>query len=312
LLALFLIYTLLIEQGNLGKLPMYLIILGFATWLTSPIVFSPLPNFSLMMDDVTSFSSFIFSKAGMIDVFTTGKNKLSDTLKRGDTGKWWSVFEIGFTDTYYTWSEPPLWVIIGFMWSRILTTVVIWFILPASIVDFVYIWMVVFTAQTVLMSLSLVIKALRGSNVVTSIYFLMFLGGFQIGGHLIGDQAHIPTVLHRSTEYFISFLVMMQIVASAREFLYVIARVRLGKDEDKERLQEAIYWLHFFMWEYFFNQLRACFVMLINILVTLVLIGLDRITHKCFWAVHTGWVLNKSLASHPGLTRGEPYMQKVN
>ena len=131
---LYVVYTLLNEDANEGQLPMVLIVISFMCWISSPLWFSPYPKLSLMLQDMEDFVAFILGKSGQLE------SEIDDVRTRGAHSEFRNVFEMGLFQLMNWYSERTVSQEITALVFHIAVEIYIMTILPASMLDFLFVF----------------------------------------------------------------------------------------------------------------------------------------------------------------------------
>merc|ERR1712176_889388 len=145
LLVGYIIYSVLAAQNSgKGKLPMLLVVLAFASWLIAPMLFSTLPRWHLIRQDLRQFSGFITAGAGMQD------SDAADLIARGKRAAVRSLYECGLSDELVSWIETPWLAKVFFFALKACAGACLMFALPAEILDFMPVYLVALSFSWVL------------------------------------------------------------------------------------------------------------------------------------------------------------------
>jgi len=293
LLGLYLVYTSLVYQTNGGHLPMTLVVASFITWLTAPLLFSPLPRQKLAQRDLLDFASFVSGKAGMDD-------PLDSVLARASKNKYRSIYELGIAHAMKEWSERAMQINLLLLPMRIGALALVFITLPAGVLDFVTPFFGVLGLQWLLTALFF---KFNHNNVFMFLTIPVWLLVPLVGIPLIGDRAATPKLVTRLPEYLIAILVYMATMACLKRLLlFLISLVHAiraacfrAKQEDLEReFKMAVRACYFYFFEHQTRTIRAFMIITINLIVSAFLVLLDC---RCFGVrLHTMWLLNSHVA----------------
>jgi len=302
---LFIVYKLLASQSNIGQLPMFLCGFAFTCWLTAPIVFSPLPKGNLLRDDAREFGAYILNKSGMGE-------ELHDAIERADKGKFKSLYEAGVTDEISIWAGRSWWVTASFVLGRLALCFWCLLVVPSIIFDYMITWFWIYVIQMVLLFVVLMNPGLLLSN---NILILLSIAGWAsplvFGVYIIGSDANTPTLMARTVEICISFLLYVYFLGAGRYLTYSLTvlywnlrRLCAGRQQADEGLKESLALWYVFSCKYHLDVLRALTVLCTNALVTCICIVINFLSARCFGvALHTWWLLNRTIANHTGIWR---------
>ncbi|CAK9046789.1 unnamed protein product [Durusdinium trenchii] len=99
LMVLYIVYNLLASQTFQGRLPMFLVVVSFISWVVTPVIFAPLPRCELIEQDLREFNGFINGRAGM------SEKELPEVVERGQRGRARTIFECGLVDSVSYWTK---------------------------------------------------------------------------------------------------------------------------------------------------------------------------------------------------------------
>merc|ERR1719436_648372 len=118
------------QSHGKGRLPMVLVVISIVAWLITPIIFSPLPRWSLIRQDLREFNSFIIGGAGTLET------DIPEVIARGAKGTMRSLYECGLAEEMTTWVESPLPVLVSCLLAKAALGAYLLLILPAEVLDF--------------------------------------------------------------------------------------------------------------------------------------------------------------------------------
>jgi len=303
LLSGYLVYHVLVQSSFKGRLPMLLIALSFTAWLVTPIIFNPFPRWSLIKQDLQEFNVFINGRAGM------DKLDLADVVDRGQKGKVRTLFEFGLADEINSWSEQPLFVLVLQVVVRCAVAALLGLALPAEIMDFLWIYVVMLSGQWMLVFSFFMLEQ---SNILLILSFLIWPSALLGGSWVIGHRASSPSILARLPEYFISFIVFLYLLGLAKRCVLITSRLLycfrrrcfpVEEQDLRRRLHESIRLAYVYFFAHQLHCVEAYAVLLLNLLLSLVLALLDGLPGH----LHTWWLLNGQLARLP---QGERYLDR--
>lgn len=292
LAMLYLVYHLLAGQTFQGRLPMFLVVISFTSWIITPIIFSPFPRWSLIEQDVREFTNFINGRAGM------AQRELAEVVDRGQKGLVRTVFECGLADAIGYWTDMPFIVLVFNLTRRILFCIIISMALPAEIMDFQWIYLVVLSLQWVFV---LGFFAFGLNNILLVLSLVVWLVVLPFGQCVIGARAQSPTLSIRLPEYIISLFVFLEFLNLAEHFVLVGIRGALHvkaficcfpQDQVNLRLHQWVRLAHVYFLRHQLHKLQAYIVLLANLFVALFLAMFDKLLGN----LHTWWLLNEELA----------------
>jgi len=305
LVMLYIVYNLLAMQTFQGRLPMFLVVVSFVSWVITPVIFSPFPRRSLIAQDLREFNGFINGRAGM------SEKELQEVDERGRRSRVRTIFECGLADSISYWTDMPFLVLIFHLIQRLLICAVLVLALPSEIMDFLWVYLVVLSLQWVLV---LGFFASNLNNILLVLSLIVWLVVLPIGRMIIGERAGNPTLWVRLPEYIISFLVFLEFLCLAEHSLLVSVRA-LGtlkaifccasqeqQERSTRRLRQWVRLAHVYFFGHQLHKLQAYMVLLASLAASLVLAALDKVSCN----VHTWWLLNEELAS---THRSEQYLE---
>ncbi|CAJ1407050.1 unnamed protein product [Effrenium voratum] len=244
LMVLYIVYNLLASQTFQGRLPMFLVVVSFISWVVTPVIFAPFPRCELIEQDLREFAGFINGRAGM------SEKELPEVVERGQRGRVRTIFECGLVDAVSYWTGMPLVVLSFNLLSRLLVCVALALALPAEIIDFLWVYLVVLSVQWVLV---LGFFTFGLNNILLTLSLLVWLLVLPIGRLVIGTRAVSPSLWMRLPEYFISFLVFLVFLGLVHHVLLTACRVIIsmqanlccfGLDERNHRIQRWVRLAH--------------------------------------------------------------------
>lgn len=301
LLLLYLIYYVLAMQNAQGKLPMVLVVISFLAWLVTPILFSPLPRWNLIFQDLREFNGFITGGAGKDEA------DIPEVLSRGKKGTVRSLYECGLADELSSWSEHQLTMLTVRFLIRVAAAAFVLAIMPAEVLDFLPVFLVVLSFSWVII---LGYFATGLNNVFLVLSFLIWAAALPLAHKIIGNRFGNPNPQTRFPEYLISSAVFTYLLSLAKEFVLLVSRSVLAvwpclSDKARaRRLHECIRLCFVYFFTHQLHTIQAYVVLFCNLLMAGVLASVDQI----FCNLHTWFLLNRELAR---TQRGERYMEKT-
>merc|ERR1719284_340981 len=174
---------------------MVLVVISFTCWIITPIVFSPLPRWNLIMQDLREFNSFITGGAGSAD------GDIPDVIARGKRGTVRSLYECGLADELCTWSEHHFFMLSLSFAARAILGCYLLALLPAEMLDFMPLFLVLLSFSWVVI-LGYFTAGLN--NVFLVLSFLIWAAAIPLAHFIIGPRFASPNVATRMPEYAIS------------------------------------------------------------------------------------------------------------
>jgi len=300
LLVGYIVYSVLAAQNSgKGKLPMLLVVISFVSWLVAPVLFSTLPRWSLIRQDLRQFSGFITAGAGTQD------SETSELIKRGKNCTVRSLYECGLSDEMISWLETPLFTIIFFFALKVCVGAYLAFALPAEILDFMPVYLVALSFSWVLV---LAYFILGRNNVFLVLSFLIWPATFPMAQYIIGARFFYPNMVTRLPEYVISLAVFLYHLGLVRDFVLIICRLLHNCSPDAGRtgrLYQCIRLCFVYFLVHQTHIAEAYAILLVNTICSVVLAAID----KMLCNAHTWWLLNNELAR---TKHGERYMKDTH
>jgi len=295
----YLIYTVLgWQHPEAGRLPMVLVVVSFTCWVISPIIFSPFPRYSLILQDIKEFNNFITGHAGTAD------HEIPEVISRGKRGTVRSLYECGLAEELSVWSEQSCLVLAGGFLMRLVAMAMLVAVCPAGILDYLSVYVVVLGFSWVV----IFGYFMAGLNNIFLIFsFLLWAAAVPIAHLTIGSRADAPSLLVRAPEYIISLAIFGYVLQLAKNAVLLTCRLALacwpGNKEGKTRkLHECIRLCFVYFCVHQTHFVQAYLIMMANTATSLLMAVIDQ----CFNA-HTWWLLNSEMAR---TKRGERYMEK--
>eukprot|EP00913_Durusdinium_trenchii_P004365 g4045.t1 len=246
------------------------------------------------------------------------EKELPEVVERGQRGRARTIFECGLVDSVSYWTKMPIIVLLFNLLSRLLLCMALALALPAEIIDFLWVYLVVLSVQWVLV---LGFFSFGLNNILLMLSLLVWLLVLPVGRLVIGARAVSPSLWMRMPEYFISFLVFVEFLGLIHHVLMTACRIFihmqvtsccLGIDERNHRrarggflfyplkfwgdVEEQIgRWVrlaHVYFFGHQLHTLQAYIVLLTNLTTSLLIAFLDKVCCR----VHTWWLLNYELA----------------
>jgi len=294
LLTLYLVYQVLVHQTFQGSLPMALVIITVISWLITPIIFSPFPRWPLIEQDIREFSAFINGKAGKEE------DELAEVISRGQSGKVRTLWECGLAAEISRWTDSSMWLQLLEFVIRMASTAYLFLVVPAEILDFLWLFIVVWSINTVCVSLYF----LSGhNNLLLNAQGIAWLSAIPIGGLVLGSRALSPNVTSRLPELLISFVVFLCVLALFQDAvlilnkcLYLFRTCAGGSSEIALRHHNQFVRKCFVYFQvHQMDMVEAYLILGSNTIISLVLLLIDRLVCNA----HTWWLLNRELGRTP-------------
>merc|ERR1719464_2570513 len=144
-----------------------------------------------MKQDVAAFWGFIMGKDGT-QLRTIPSDDSAEYLegleKRAASNKFVSMFECSVDGELKTWGERSLWVILTFLIGRLACCVLILYVIPSSVFDFVWVWLWAHQIQAVLLLLLFFLKVGAG-NLLVPLCMVAWAAAPFLGTWIIHDGA---------------------------------------------------------------------------------------------------------------------------
>eukprot|EP00444_Apocalathium_aciculiferum_P036464 CAMPEP_0183489374 /NCGR_PEP_ID=MMETSP0370-20130417/181410_1 /TAXON_ID=268820 /ORGANISM="Peridinium aciculiferum, Strain PAER-2" /LENGTH=668 /DNA_ID=CAMNT_0025682707 /DNA_START=1 /DNA_END=2007 /DNA_ORIENTATION=+ len=302
LMLIYIVYQVLVHQTFQGALPMVLIVISFVSWIITPILFSPFPRWALIEQDIREFSAFINGVAGK------DESEVFEVERRGKSAKVRTLWECGLGAQISEWSDTSMEVLILKFVLDFTLTAYIMTVIPAEILDFLWIYIVVLSFNSLLLLMYLLSNL---SNIILNLQTVGWLLALPVGKLVLGNRVMLPSIGSRLPELIISFAVFLRALQVAKQ-AYLIAckaayyaRTCSGSSQNIARRHylEAIRRAHLYFQQHQVDMAEAYFLMLSNTVVSLLLMVVDRICGH----MHTWWLLNREMAR---TNWGEQYLLK--
>eukprot|EP00434_Breviolum_minutum_P022453 symbB.v1.2.019819.t1/scaffold1579.1/size168583/2 len=292
LMVLYIVYNLLASQTFQGRLPMFLVVVSFISWMVTPVIFAPFPRCELIEQDLREFNGFITGRAGM------SEKELPEVVERGQRGRARTIFECGLLDSVNYWTSMPILVLLFNLLSRLVLCTALALALPAEVMDFLWVYLVVLSVQWVLV---LGFFTFGLNNILLMLSLMVWLLVLPVGRLVIGTRAISPSLWMRMPEYFISFLVFVEFLGLVHHVLMTACRIFIHMqatsccfsfEERNHRIQRWVRLAHVYFFAHQLHTLQAYIVLLANLITSLLIAALDKVCCR----VHTWWLLNYELA----------------
>jgi len=303
LALLYTVYQVLAVQ-NYGenKIPMVLVLMSTVSWVATPILFTPLPRWQLIGQDIREFNSFITGGAGTEDV------ELPDVVKRGRTGTVRTLYECGLADEISFWDNQLLFVLMLLLVAKALFGFLMVVALPSEILDFFLIFPVVLSLAWVTI---LGYFAAGLNNVFLGLTFLVWVAVLPVAHLVVGSRFEGQPLSVRLPEYVIAAVVFLYLLDLVKHTVLVLCRALCslrvpcccGSDEAAaKRLHQCVRLCFVYFYVHQVHVVMAYAIMITNTVTALSLSLVDR----AFCNAHTWWLLNNELSRTPA---GERYME---
>lgn len=293
------IYTVLALQNRVeGKLPMFLVVISFTSWLVAPIFFSPLTRFDLVAQDARDFGNFIVGGVGIRET------DLPEVLSRGKRSLVRNLYECGLAEELCVWSELPYsTLVMGFVLNAISSAFLL-FALPAEVLDYMPLYLPLLAVSAVFI---LGYFSSGNNNIFLILSCLVWALAMPAATVTIGSRFASPTPVIRLPEYVISLAVFLQLLDLTKSFVLLTCRgilstIPCGKQQSTTRMYECIRLCFVYFGVHQLQLVKASAIMVINVSVASFLALIDRLTN-----LHTWFLLNSELAR---TKYGEKYMEK--
>mmetsp|Transcript_170644 Transcript_170644/g.542079 ORF Transcript_170644/g.542079 Transcript_170644/m.542079 type:complete len:2208 (-) Transcript_170644:27-6650(-) len=301
LMVAYIIYSTIAEQNEgEGKLPMVLVVVSMIAWIITPVLFSPFPRWSLILQDLCEFNGFITSGAGSHDA------DIAEVVSRGKKGTVRSLYETGLAEELDVWSEQHLLMLGVMLVLKIAVGLLVVALLPAEILDFLPIFVVILSLSWVAV---LGYFAAGLNNVFLVLSFLLWAAAAPLAHMIIGDRFASPNAYTRLPEYVISTTVFLYFLGIAKDFVLLTCRILftlcpcIPPEVATRRLQECIRACFVYFLVQQVHMVEAYVVLFANALTASALAIFDQV----FCNAHTWFLLNRELAR---TTHGDTYMKK--
>jgi len=290
LMTAYIIYQVLVHQTFQGALPMVLVVISFSSWLVTPIIFSPFPRWPLIEQDIREFSAFLNGTAGKEE------EELPEVVKRGSSGKVRTLWECGLANEISTFLDSTLWLCVMTVVLRVIGVCFMMLIIPAEILDFLWIFILVWSINLVLIRLYLISGQ---NNLLLHGQTVVWLLCVPLGQLVLGSRAVSPTVITRLPELVIAFTIFAYFLGLAKDTVLTLNKVLLdlrvmagGSKTIAERHHNQFVRKCFLYFQvHQFDMAEAYFIIIANTAVSLILMLVDRL----FFNVHTWWLLNREM-----------------
>jgi len=299
LASLYLVYSVLAFQNRgEGVLPMVLVMISIIAWIITPIVFSPLPRWALIGQDLREFNSFITGSAGTQD------SELPEVVVRGRMGTVRTLYECGLADEIQQWSTQPFLKLFSDLLLRIVVGAYVAAAVPSEILDFFWIFPVVLSLSWVVV-LGYFMAGLN--NVFLVLSFLVWIVALPFAHVVVGARLTEPNVFVRLPEIIIALLAFLYVLGLVKHFVLLICRLFFSRGGEDEKTARRLHECARLCFVYFFvhqiHVIQAYMILLANAATSVMLLILDT----AFCGAHTRWLLNNELAR---VNPGEKYMEK--
>mmetsp|Transcript_124845 Transcript_124845/g.324298 ORF Transcript_124845/g.324298 Transcript_124845/m.324298 type:complete len:2327 (-) Transcript_124845:162-7142(-) len=295
-----LIYMVLATSNEVIDNSMVLVFMSFVAWVITPIVFSPLPRWNLLCQDLQDFAGFIGGREG------TTEDEIPEVVSRGRRGVVRSLYECGLAQEILYWSEQPLFSLFLTLVVRVLLLAALAAIVPAEILDFVPIYLVVLGFSWVVL-LGYFTAGL--SNTFLLMSCLIFLSPLAFARSILGARSDSPSIQTRMPEYVVALCAFLHLLDVVKHLVLVLCRAVFGlcpcsseNSRGSARLQECVRLCFVYFFVHQKNVFQAYLIMLINTAVA----SLLTLFEQAFCNMHTSFLLNSELAR---VSPGHPYME---
>merc|ERR1711972_805785 len=297
----YLVYSVLAAQRlSGGKLPMVLVCISILAWVITPIVFSPLPRWNLIAQDLRDFNAFITGRAG------SAEEEIPEVISRGNRGAVRTLYECGLSEEISVWSEHHLFMLILCSLAKLVVAGCVALVLPAEILDMLPIFFMILSLAWVMV---LGYFSSGNSNVFLVLSVVAWVLLVPLAHFVVGSRLSHPGLATRMPEYVISIAISMFLLGLAQEILLITCRVVLtcvpciSKATRQRRLQECVRLCFVYFFVHQWRMMQAYCVLIANLATSAILAGMDQILCNS----HTRFVLNNELAR---TKHGERYMEK--
>merc|ERR1712060_151449 len=297
----YIIYTVLAAQRQSGgKLPMVLVCISVLAWVITPIVFSPLPRWNLIAQDLRDFNAFITGRAG------SAEEEIPEVVSRGNRGAVRTLYECGLSEELSVWSEHHLFTLVLCSLAKAVVGGCLVFALPAEILDMLPVFFMVLSLTWVMV---LGYFSSGNSNVFLVLSVVAWALLVPLAHLVVGSRFSHPSIATRMPEYVISIAIFVFLLGLTKEIVLITCRVVINfvpcvsKAKRQRRLQECVRLCFVYFFVHQWHMMQAYCVLVANLATSAILAAIDQI----FCNAHTCFVLNNELAR---TTHGERYMEK--
>lgn len=303
LMLLYLIYWIMAKDFSGGHLPMILVVLSFICWLSSPLWFSPYPRPSLIIQDMQDFAMFILGKSGM------NEQDIDDVLERQVKNEFRNVYEMGLADQLNTWSQRTCFTTVLSLALRVLCIVYANFILPASVLDYIFVFALFTPIQWFLLVMYL---SFDNNNVILLISCVLWFCVPLATTLVIGSRVNLG-FFSRGAEYLLAAIVYSMILGAVRALSFLMHRMStefrqwcccgIAKADpvvELENLRKFHQWVriaYIFAFDYQFRFIGAMLILLWKIVLSIFMMLLDLPQYCGLFGIHSYVVLNTETAT---------------
>eukprot|EP00438_Fugacium_kawagutii_P003059 Skav215067 [mRNA] locus=scaffold1303:412677:436140:+ [translate_table: standard] len=150
------------------------------------------------------------------------EKELPEVVERGQRGRARTIFECGLIDSVNYWTSMPILVLLFSLLSRLFLCTAFALALPAEVIDFLWVYLVVLSVQWVLV---LGFFTFGLNNILLMLSLMVWLLVLPVGRLVIGTRAVSPSLWMRMPEYFISFLVFVEFLGLVHHILMTACRI---------------------------------------------------------------------------------------
>jgi hypothetical protein len=289
LLIIFGLYQLMWRDSESARLPMIVILVSSLCWLAAPLLFSPYPRWNLVIQDAKDFFRFIVGTSGM------DESAILD-VKARKTQDFRNVYEVGLHDKISEWEDTG---ILGGFFSfcnRGLFLFVYSLIVPATLLEFIWVWIFLSPFQWLLCTLYLKYDF---NNIFLFMSLVLWLMWKPVSSFmLVAEDAGLA-------EFVVSGIPFMTFLGLLRSFNLLLVRFRIYRSDSAGKKKEldfmhSIRFAYIYSFDYQFRQVGALVLLGFELCVSLVLLLLELPGSCGFVCLHTYFLLNSEVAAvHP-------------
>jgi hypothetical protein len=335
------VYHLLTGMNSEGTLPMVMVITSAVIWIIAPVLFLPFPNLRLIQQDLAGFWQFItspvpeeqFATGSMIGTAHQHQPSRSRVVRmeraeqaarkmrpeKIEDVRCLQEYTLGLEIKGALDTNMPLQICFCLLHTFISIMIVL--VIPANILDFLYVFLICFAMRWLLMLLTLSGPA---NNLVIALSYGLWFAVPLYSDYVIGDRGGKNII-----EFAMCFLVFMSLMSTLRRYLTLFARVykyirikwamdksldqrataSVTEDEYKEKVEaeqermktirqqhDAMIRSGYYMFlKADIDTIAAIVVLLMNLVTALALVVFEC---GCILprGLHTWWLLNSNVA----------------
>jgi hypothetical protein len=275
------------EEGE-GRLPMFLVIGTAVVWLIAPIIFTPFPHMGLLKQDIQGFMRFIFAPvvSGELQLATGAFEGAEKPKYNKDAVR--SLREWCLANALDYMKDVNCWTKLVFATTSASWSLFLLLVLPARILDFLWVFLFVFAVRWIVVLADLRCKE---NNLLTFFYVLIWCLVPMGSVAIIGNHGS-----NNFTDFVVTGIVFLSLMDTCQSLVLFIGGLRCGSLRFYEDYEP--FWVHFSYYAFMQRDLdivAALCVLVINVAVSLVLILLEM-----SWCLprglHSWWLLNGNVA----------------